>query len=264
MESGGGVGLSFVIGGILGWQVGLMILIVYPALIAPMMGPGHRAKIANIYYHMSMFSLGRALHVRRTHGGVDLINSSFSGKRDGEKMKIGGETKVIEDTHNFLRTFKNKPFGLFYEGVNCIVDPAISEIAYAKKQQHVNDEHTRVDPVFATDDNPEGEMFTSYVEIPKERSLVDIAHGADILHGSAAPSASQTAYVWGQKSQELFDRFDNFERIMMILMAFGAGYGFTWFGLDQAGGSSGLPNPIPMGSMIDPTPVVDFLITGVL
>lgn len=254
--------MSFVMGAIMGWQVGLMILIVYPVLIAPMMGPEHRSMVANTYYHMSMFSLGRASHVRRTHGGVDLIRTKFSGKRDGEKTKIGGETKVIEDTHNFVRTFKNKPFGLWYEGVNCFVDPAVSEIAYAKKKQHLDDEHRVEDPVFAHEDNEDGTMFTSYVQIPRERTLIDISHAADIVHGSATPSASQTAYTFGMKSQELFDRFDNFKRAMMILMAFGVGYGFTWFGLDQSDGSTALPNPIPAG-YIDVTPLVDVLL-GVL
>lgn len=253
--------MSFVLGAILGFQIGLVIVIVLPLVIIPALHPAVRDKVSNIYYHMSMFGFGRGLIARRTNGGVSLLKSKFSGKRGGEKFTLGGDTKYIEDTRNFMRTFMNKPFGMFYEAANAMVDPMVSEVGYEKSLQHNEERHTLEDPRFGNDVNPGGKMFTPYVNVPKDRRLVDIANSAALMHGSVEPHEAQTAYIWTVKSQELFDRFDQLKRTMMMLMAFATGYGLTWFGRTQGDTVSGdgLPSGVIGALVPEPGLVIDVL-----
>lgn len=238
--------MSFVLGAILGFQLGLLIVIVLPLAIVPGMHAAVRDRVSNLYYHMAMFGFGRAIVARRTNGGVSLVKSKFSGKRGGEKFSLNGDTKYIEDTRNFMRTFMNKPFGMFFEAVNAMVDPMVAEVGEAHSKQHNEDRHYVEDVRFHNELNPAGKMFTPFVTLPKERRLVDIANAAAEMHGSVEPHEAQTAYIWTVKSQELFDRFDQLKQTMMMLMAFATGYGMTWFGLTQgdAAGSAGLPDGV--------------------
>jgi len=231
--------MSWTLGAILGFQMGLVIVIVTPVAIVPELSAGIRDKVSNIYYHMSMFAFGRALIARRTNGGVSLIRSKFSGARGAEKFKMDGDTKYVEDTRNFMRTLMNKPFGLFFEGVNAIVDPMVAEVGEAQADQHNQSLHMVEDVRFANDANPAGKMFTPFVSIPRTRRLVDIANAAHVIHGSVEPHESETAYIWTVKSQELFSRFDQLKRTMVMLMAFATGYGMTWFGMTQGDTVSG-------------------------
>lgn len=237
--------MGWTMGAILGFQIGLLIVIVLPVAIVPGLAPAIRNRVSNIYYHMAMYGFGRALVARRTNGGVDLFSSTFSGKRGAEKFKMNKDTKYVEDSRNFMRTFMNKPFGLFYESVNAIVDPLISEVGEAQADQHNQGDHELEDIRFANERNPEGKMFTPYVRVSKERQLVDIANAEHVMHGSVEPHESETAYIWTVKSQELFDRFDQLKRTITMLMAFATGYGMTWFGITQGeNASGGLPSGV--------------------
>lgn len=241
--------MSALLGAVLGFQIGLLIIIVLPLAIVPGLHPALRDRVSNIYYHMAMFGFDRALIARRTNGGVSLVKSKFSGKRGGEKFSLNGDTKIIEDTRNFMRTFMNKPFGLFYEGVNAMVDPMVSEVGYAHAIQHNQDEHYVEDVRFSNEVNPGGKMFTPHVSVPAGRQLVDIANAAAEMHGSTEPHEAETAYIWTVKSQELFSRFDQLKRTMMMLMAFAIGYGCTWFGKTQ-GSSVTSGSGLPSGGLI--------------
>lgn len=239
---------------ILGFQLGLLVVICVPIFVAPSLDPEQRQRIAGIYWHMAMFSFRRSL-LARQNTLLSLIGTSYNGKRNGEEFELGGETKHVEDVGRFMRTLKNRPFGLISAGRNAIVDPMIAEIAEFRKKQKQKNDHVIEDGRLATKTNPHGRAYTPFCPLPRQQRVVDPKLAEDRMHGSAEPSDANTVYVWGIKSQELFNRYDTVERAMIVVTAFVAGYGVTWFGLDDGGGAADtVTDTTPLGQITTPLP----------
>jgi hypothetical protein len=205
---------------ILLWAVGFYLLggllfVGFPILVGPMLPREFRQRLGRAYGHMAMFSLDRALLVRRKHGGYALAASSFHGGKRSEEISMNKETEDYEDTATCMQLLYNKKFGITYGKSNIITTPKLSALAKAAKEFAREEKHKLVDA--------DGrKYFSASIGIDATHRMVDIANSIASAPGSADPKLADDTEHYTKLSQIGF-KSANWQDTMTLLLAFGLG-----------------------------------------
>jgi hypothetical protein len=209
-------------------------------------------KLTGPYFTMGMNTLGRALLIRRQHGGLMLKKTSYDATVGGEKARISGNVKEWTDPDNMMSRWRGRPFGLAHEASNTIMDARTLAIARRFRELRRRGEW-EVDGRFKA-------FFHLDEAGPTE--LVDIADGLSVVQHSEAPGLVSRLKEFTRKSQMMFNQ----PRLMQHstwLIALAVGFGLMFFanrlGDKASGSSSTVPldvTAVPAGSV---GPVLDLL-----
>lgn len=210
------------------WFFGVVGFFVLPLFAAGL--PWQYAKrVLGTYHSIAMTLLGRGLLLQRSHGGLSLKKSTFDARFEegAEKVRIGGETKHFRDPHDFMSTFKGRPFGMAHEDRSVIVD---ARVAYLGR---------RFRHLVENGDFEHGDALKAYFAIPEGvRSLVNLSDIKAIVQQSGAPVAASREETHAEKSQEGFNT-RNIIDTMTWLISLGAGYGLMFMANELSNSTSG-------------------------
>lgn len=193
------------------------------------------------YYATAMGILGRALAVKRKHGGWWLKKSTFDAKYAKERTSINGETQHFDDPENLMSRFYGWPFGIAHEKSGTITTPR-----YAELGEVCRDRNRDGSLFYETSD---GELFVNgYVRIAdRDDRLVNIDHALPLMTGDAEPGTTDWSEEITKKSQNPF-KSGNIVDYMGGIVAFGATFGAAWLA-NEVASSSGGGSTISIGMM---------------
>lgn len=185
------------------------------------------------YIGTSLGLLGRALAIKRKHGGWWLKKSSFDAKYGKERTSINGETQHFDDPESLMSRMYGWPFGVAHEKSGTITTPRYAELGEVLRDR------VREGSLFYEHD---GETYVNgYVRVADDDDrLVNIDHALALMTGDAQPNTTDWAEEITVKSQSVFES-GNLVDYVGGLAAFGVAFGAVWFAtqVGSNGGSGG-------------------------
>lgn len=220
--------------GVVGLLSGVLLFIATPILVGPMLGVQYRQRILDAYTSMAMVAFGRAQLLRRLHGGYTLRSSEYDSKHEAEKFSLGGETKHAEDVANLMSRLHNKAFGMVYEDSNVVIDPMHAEAGEFHSEQVASGLHAATEKVEQDGETKLKEVYTPDLPIPSKTRLVDLAQISSLVPGSAKLGDTEQTEEYIKISLEGFKSASTME-YMVVLIAFGVGFGVVFLAMSQGG-----------------------------
>lgn len=216
------------------WGIGFYLLggllfVGLPILVGPMLPREIRQRLGRVYGHMAMFSLDRALLVRRKHGGYALAASTFHGGKRSEEISMNKETEDYEDTATTMQLLYNKKFGISYGKINIITTPKLSALAKIAKEWYREEKHRLT--------TNEVTYYSASIPVDATHRMVDMANSIASAPGSADPKLADDTEHYTKLSQAGF-KSANWTDTMTLLLAFGLGV-LAVMGIFQARASMG-------------------------
>lgn len=189
--------------------------------------PWERSKgLIGTYHSIAMGLLGRALLVKRSHGGLTIKKSRFEPPL-GEKVSIAKGAMYFKDPQNFMSTFRGYPFGIVHEDYAAIVDARTAFFGRRFADLHSRNEWER------------NGMFKAYFAVEAGlRTLVNIDDVKPVVQQSGAPELVERLDTFGEKAQALFNSNKLIQQTAFF-MALGVGVGVMWMIRELGGDASG-------------------------
>lgn len=235
-------GLIWYVGwAVVGLMVGTVAFNVAPIIAAPFVSREKRQELGRKFGHMSMFAYGRALLIRRKHGGMALKRSSYDAEKGGETVTLDDETLYWEDPNRQMQLLQSKKFGCVYEKSNMVSSPRLAAIAktardYVKAGKHVVHVSRAVEADGGMAERTQ-RLFSTHVPLPAGSRMVDLAWTASGAPGCGDPGDADTAEEYTKLSQAGF-KSPNLMDTLELLIAYGLGVLAMW-ALAQVGGAGG-------------------------
>lgn len=200
--------------------------------LVPLVARGHRPtgdRIANWYLQLGMSLLGRALLIKRKHGGYYLKASSYDAKHGKEKTVINGETKHFDDPANVMSRLFGWPFALAHEESGSIISPRLAEIGHEVKRR------ARKGELLVEQDST---YVNGYVPLGDDNTLVDPDDALALMPGNANPGTTDWAIEVTKQSLSPFHDANIMDYATGLIVA-GAMWGLCWAGYQVVGDSGG-------------------------
>lgn len=195
---------------------------------------GRRVTGFNLDLVMTM--LGRALLIKRAHGGFRLKKSTFDTKVGEEKVYLGGEPRWFSDPSGFMSTFRGKPFGIAHEKRNTITTPVEADLGQRENELRSEGEWC------ITKDGTD--YFRSFFHIDEGLQLVNMDGVLNVIQGGADSASVDRTFTFIELSQQRFDSA-NVADYMAWLAAMGVPFGLMLLASKVSTSSGGLPsNPV--------------------
>lgn len=224
-----------------GFFIGLLAFYLIPLVARAHRPTGDR--VAHYYLkRIGMPILGRALLIKRKHGGFYLKASSYDSKHAKEKTVINGETKHFDDPANMMSRLGGWPFALAHEESGTIITPRLAEVARESKRRERKGELT----ITKNGD----EYVNGYAPIPNDTNrLVDLDDALALLPGNAEPGTTDWAIEVTKQSLSPFHEKNLMDYATGLIVA-GAMWGLCYVGyqvVGDSGGPSGTVTEIGIG-----------------
>lgn len=237
---------------VLAIMLGGILVCVAPIVVGPMLDLDRRTKLGRKFGHAAMFAYGRAVLVRRKHGGHALKGSKFDSEKEAEQLTIGGEKKHFEDPNTVMQLLENKKFACAYERSEILTSPKLADIGRAAREFRDGGHHSVRVPV---QDPETGEvageqtMFSTVLPLDVRERMVDLADAFSIAPGSLAPGDAETAEEYTKISQQGFQSADLMTTIQ-FLTAYGVGALAAYMVVESGHGGGGFSGVgLPTGGM---------------
>lgn len=237
--------LVWALGGLL---VGFLVFIAAPVFFAPLFPREQRTVLGRYYARMGAFMLRRPMFVRRKHGGYSLYSGDFNSEYGTEQVDVAGQQYDVEDPYRYVLRWANRKTGVFYEKLNGIYTPVVADCA--ERYYEVTKGDTDLGSInVGTKEEPQyQDAIAPFVNIDRDdHRLVDAAGVEHSSPGSASPTAVKTVVEYTKRALAGY-KSANYQDVMMVLLAFGAGFGAIYLAKTTGGGGGGgVAVPIMLG-----------------
>lgn len=223
--------LVSVFGGLI---LGCVAYVALPTIVAGI-SPTYARKLERHYGQTAMALLGRALLVKRKHGGWYLKRSSFDAEYGKEKTKINGETKHFDDPENLMSRLYTWPLGLVHEKSETILDARFAELGEILRNR------ARAGELFYEQGGETYVNGTVRVADDDDR-LVNLDYALALVQGDADPGTTDWSIEITKQSQSPFSDASFVDYIGAIVAFFapiGAGWALVEMGVVGAASSGG-------------------------
>jgi hypothetical protein len=237
--------LIWALGGIL---VGFLVFIAAPVFAAPLFPREQRTVLGRYYARMGAFMLRRPMFVRRKHGGYSLYSGDFNSEYGTEQVDVGGQQYDVEDPYRYVLRWANRKTGVFYEKLNGIYTPVVADCAERYYEVTKGDKDLGSVQFETEEGIVSKETIAPYVTIDRDdHRLVDAAGVEHSSPGSASPTAVKTVVEYTKRALAGYKNA-NYQDVMMVLLAFGLGFGAIYMARTTgAAGGGGVSVPIMLG-----------------
>lgn len=228
------------LGGILLGIIGFFVLPLLASAVSSSLG----SRLADRWCRYGMQLLGRALLIKRKHGGYWLKRSSFDAQYGKEKTTINGEPKHFEDPENLMSRLYGWPFALAHAKSGTIIDPRFAELGeYLRERARTGS--------LVYDDGDETYVNGHVRVADDDERLVNPDHAIALVSGDAEPGTTDWSIEVTKHSQSPFAErsyIDYIGGIVAYLAPVGACWALFKF-LDTGAAGGGGPT-VPVGALL--------------
>lgn len=251
-----------------GWIAGLLVYHAGSVLLGISLPDEYSHRLARYHFIEATQALERFLIHVRERADVKLMPSKPNvDEAGGERITYHGEAEDFDDPENLMTYCFNKPCGIAIEGTQALVDPIVAEAGSIKRElRDANQFERDLSDITDLDEQPFGYSGLP-IHVPVSRAHIGatLEHALEWTTAGAPPTAVDTSYTYGEKSQSEFNTSNQQQLLMLgILFAIGAGIVFLLSMLiSGGGGGGGAPSPSDPGGGQNVTAFISLLVAGV-